>query len=170
MTQKISKIDLALALAKHVHETHYKLESRIELPPVLVFDDLCMGSFQIPAGVLTKLGVLRPLDGSFRRHVFTCEKEKFGEVIEANLNHCCSYDTLVLALICLAEFHGKNDSEIFRKLVELGLCETDYKYVSKGGGNFKVLDQNGREVVVPKIQWTDKKGYYDNLDWPELIA
>lgn len=165
-------IELAKALALQIHRHLYKLERRINLPSVMIFDDVCMSNFQIPAGVLTKLGILRPFEGSFRHHEFTCEPENFEITIKNNIETGCDYDVLILALICIVDHSMDDNADIFSLLVKLGVCEAEYEYVQKGVGNYKVFNRDGTKAMKPRIKWTEKKKHYDEIgrNWTVLIA
>ncbi len=179
MAQELTYIELAEALARHVYKNHYKPQQRIGLPPIEIFDDLYMSSFQIPAGVLKKLGILVPLNENWeasedgmRAHVFCCEPAEFRKTIESNHENGCSFDALVLANICMVEFDGvESASDIFNMLVQLGVCEAELILVRKEYSGPEILKPETQELTT-EINWTEKKKHLDTLylNWPELIA
>ena len=147
MKPPLSYEEVANVLALYVYNVCYREEPRIDLPPIKTFDNLCMSQLQIPAGVLTKLKIIEPLDDIGRRSVFICEPSEFRNRAIQNKAQGCSFDTLVLAVICLVENEGSEEAGLRECLVGLGLFEP--------GG----------------LIWTPKKAYYDKLysDWPTLI-
>ncbi|MEQ8655630.1 MAG: hypothetical protein RIC87_24475 [Kiloniellales bacterium] len=123
MSKEPTYAELAAAIARYVHWHLYTWEERIDLPPIQTFDTMCASYYQIPAGVLEKVGVLSPLDESGRRFVFTCEPEDCEAVAQENENCGCSFDALVVAAIELIDFTALPNREIFEALVALGVCE-----------------------------------------------
>jgi len=178
MTEKPSYIELAETLARHVYDNHYKLQERINSSPVRIFDDLFMSSFQIPAGVLLKLKILQFVNGNgefiedgMRIYKFCCKPSEFKTVIGCNIRNGCSFDTVVLAVICLIEFDGPHNTNLLEMLARLDVCKPSLKQSPKKKSGFGML-QTANEILVETVDWTEKKNHYDELfeNWPALIA
>jgi hypothetical protein len=168
---------LAEAIAHHVHRHHYHEEARVDLPPIHTFDTLCASYFQIPAGVLEKLGLLEPLDDIGRRFAFTTTPEHFAAKIRANRKTGCSFDTLVLAAIELVEKKHACQT-LLDMLAALGLCEpVTCRTRTVPAPPKRYEDFPNREMwrtmAIPdfEITWTARRDHYDQLfkTWPELI-
>jgi hypothetical protein len=156
MRNEPSYEDLAEAIAHCVFEEIY-----FEEGGVMAVDNMTSSGFQIPTGVLNRLDVLVPLDDLARRNDFTCEPHEFREKIIQNKFKGCSYDTLVLALICLLDYHP-NVKAVYDVLTRLGVVEPDTDPPYDKGENWP--DDS-------KIRWTEKKDQYWDLykKWVELL-
>lgn len=164
-----------MIVAKHIYLNLYHEEKRINLPPIRTFDNGCASALQIAAGVLSKLDVIEFIDEIERRSVFKCEPDEFEDVILQNMDQGCDYDTVVLAVVRLAEYTPLTQ-EIVDCLSQLELCNpvqfktTERKipdwFAEKIGKDIPVL-----EVPDFRIEWTSKKEYYDELarNWVSLI-
>ena len=183
MGTKPSYQELAEAIAYCVHARMYQPEPYKNRQKMTV-DTACSSDFQIPAGVLTRLEILKHLDEIHRRHDFSCLPDEFPDRIAQHKEKGCSYDTLVLSLICLLELYP-NQQDVHDYLVRLGVCRP----VDEGeeaepppppdprvaGTNWQVLmadrQRNYQRWQHDRIKWTDKKGSYDKLRlrWVELL-
>ena len=179
MDQPIPYEKVAAVVARHVYNFWYREEARIDLPPIRTFDNMCAGSLQIPAGVLTKLKILEPIDSIARRTVFICEPDEFEAIAKENQENGCSYDTVVLAVLSLTEYN-KDCTDLFDCLMELGICESvedrtrTYDTSKVPGALAELLPEAfPSTITVPsyEVKWTAKKPYYDELrkDWVSLI-
>lgn len=147
-------IALAEAIARCVHadlstevDSHEPEDGRRVR---VIVDNACESGMQIATGVLSRLNILVPLDPLGRRHAFTCDPNGFRDTIARHEADGCTYDTLVLAAICLLENHHRA-SGIVPILTRLGIVEPH----DDGSG----------------FAWTIAKQRYDTLyaDWPRLI-
>ncbi|MEM0990644.1 MAG: hypothetical protein AAGK00_17385 [Pseudomonadota bacterium] len=169
--------ELAEAIARHVHAHHYQWEDRINLPPIQTFDTMCASYFQIPAGVLAKLGLLRALDDVGGRWAFAVEPDGFADVVRANRHLGCSFDTLVLAAIELVG-QGRECQELLDLLALLEICEPTTYRTRTNSGPRRLEDYANRDAWVSyevpdfQVTWTARHAYYDRLrrDWVTLIA
>jgi len=126
----------------------------------MTVDNMTSTAYQIPTGVLNRLNILKPLDDLARRNDFTCLPDEFRDRIAQNKTKGCSYETLVLALICLLELYP-NQPDIHELLARLGVCEP-----FEEGGNAEAKWKSDIQ-----IKWTEKKQDFDKLldDWPALL-
>lgn len=170
---------VAAIVARHIYKFWYREEARINLPPIKTFDNMCSGSLQIPAGVLTKLKILEPIDSIARRTVFICEPDEFEIRANENQEHGCTYETVVLAVISLTDY-GTDCTDLFECLMELGICKsienrTRTYDISKVPDMLAELlpEALPSTLTVPsyKVTWTAQKPYYDELrkNWVSLI-
>lgn len=158
MSTKPSYEELAEAIAHCVHARMYLEEPYLNRWKKTV-DNMASTSYQIPTGVLNRLDILTHLDEIPRRYDFACLPDEFRDRIEQNKTKGCSYDTLVLALICLLELYP-NQPDIHELLTRLGVCAP----FDEGG-------EGAKWESDIQIKWTDKKQHYDKLlhDWPALL-
>lgn len=172
MTANPDYLSLAVALADHIHEHYYIETPLIGEPPIPLFDDNCSSSLQMPARALEKLGVVEPWKDSVRYHVFTCAPSEFREVISKNENRGCSFDGLVLCLILCARLRDGKETEVFRYLVALGLCEPEMREIEHDAVPGYRVYENGKPKMRKTIAWTPKKARYDVLynSWPSLFG
>ncbi len=181
MEKPVAYEDIAEDLALYVYNVWYREEPRINLPPIKTFDNVCSSQFQIPAGVLTKLKINEPIDDIGRRSVFVCEPSDFKKRAIENKSQGCGFDTLVLAVICLAENDGPKEEGLLKCLIQLGLCKpVEFKTktirfppVGLKADDFRFpIDRKEIEVPDFALEWTDKRAFYDELrrDWVSLIA
>lgn len=153
MNAKPTYEELALSIARCVYDKMYWDEPCIDDKGAMYMkktvDNMCSSEYQIPTGVLNRLNILEPLDPIARRNDFTCTPDDFKERIVENKHKGCSYDTLILALVCLLDMY--NDVEhIYNLLLRLDLCEPN---------------------ADSSWQWTKKKDDIDllYLNWPALL-
>jgi hypothetical protein len=159
MSTKPTYEELAESIAYCVHARMYLPEPYTNRWKMNV-DHMCSTAYQIPTGVLSRLDILRPIDEIARRHDFTCLPDEFRDRIAQNKTKGCSYDTLVLALICLLELYP-NQPDIRDYLARLGVCEP---FGDSG-------DSEAKWCSDIEIKWTARKRHYDELlrNWPELL-
>lgn len=159
MSTKPSYEELAEAIAYCVHARMYCSEP-YKNRWMMNVDNMCSTSHQIPTGVLSRLSILRPLDNAQRRYDFACLPDEFRNRIAQNKTEGCSYETLVLALICLLELYP-NQPDIHDLLARLDVCEP---HDAEG-------EQGSKWKPDIQIKWTDKKQNYVKVldNWPELV-
>ncbi len=184
MATKPKYEDLAAALAQEIFTHYYREQQLVDRPSVYAFDQMYMSWLQIPGGVLQKLGILEPLfPDNDRMSIFVCEPNEFREYALRNKSKGCDYDTLVLALTCIAEMRGNSiyweittEEPLLDCLVQLGVC----RRLRKLKGPTVITGTEMNIVVVPapdeppvyELDWTEKQDFYNELykDWPSLIA
>ena len=152
--------ELAETIAQCVYCHLQKEERLVDGTTVKLVDNMCASQFQIPTGVLNRLGILKPLDQIGRRFEFACGPPDFAALIARNKDEGCSYDTLVLALICLRRSREEllwahpDADRIEDLLVRLGVCTT-------------------HEPSDPpdQMNWTEKYDHYARLyeTWRDLL-
>ncbi len=105
-------------LARHVHK-YWRLDTHPNQ-----IHSWSSSQYQIPAGVLAKLGILKPLDKIGARYAFTCTPDEFKRIATENKDRGCSYDTVVLALIEVTEimYPSPVDEDLVACLSKLGVC------------------------------------------------
>jgi len=159
MSTKPTYEELAETIAHCVHARMYLPEPDQNRWKMTV-DNMTATAYQIPTGVLNRFDVLTPLDEIPRRYEFACLPGEFRDRVTRNKTKGCSYDTLVLALICLLELYP-NQPDIHELLVRLGVC-VPFEDAGDEGAKWKSDIQ---------FKWTDKKQDYDKLlhDWPALL-
>jgi len=165
---KPSYQSMAIAIANHVWEHWYKEEPKIDENGreiwVKTVDDCWNSGMQIPVGTLKRLKVLEALHEKSSRSEFTCEPKDFEEVINKNKELGCSYDMLVLALICLLDFGIPKP--IFELLVELEVCEAALTPPVRVNWS---IDLNA--TSFDPIRWTTRRDLYFGLyeNWPSNL-
>lgn len=140
--------ELADVIARYIHSHLYREELRVDGSWERNVDNMCLSAYQIATGVLNRLSILAPMDDLDRRNAFSCEPADFPKIIAYNKSKGCSYEMLVLALICLLV--QDKDDLLQKYCVKLGLCEPG----------------DSRE-----IKWTPKAERINALyaRWPELL-
>lgn len=140
--------ELAGIIARYVHDHLHHEEMKVDGTKLWIVDNMASSSYQIATGVLNRLDILTPLDEAAQRNRFSCAPDEFADVIARNKDKGCSYDALILALICLLEQDER--PELRDTCIELGLCEP---------------------AEAPAIEWTAKAEPYRALykDWPRLL-
>ncbi len=160
MQTKPAYTDLIAAIARYVHRHLYEEEPRINLPPLRSFDTLCASYYQIPAGVLERVGVMVPESEGSRRYIFTCEPDQFETITSKNEMDGCAYDTVVMAVIELVEFTPRPNLELFEHLAALNICLPigELPVDRVGAENVIAVDQttlqNRRDVRANGVVWT----------------
>jgi hypothetical protein len=159
MSTKPTYEELAKAIAFCVHARMYGPETTGDMMVMQVYD-MASSGYQVPAFVLHRFDILESRGGSEQRHDFTCLPKEFCDRIARNKTRGCSYDTLVLAAICLLEIYP-NQPDIRKLLVRLGVCEPFDDDEDRSA--------KWREDV--DVKWTDRYRDYNALmdDWPELV-
>lgn len=167
MQDKPTYNELAVAVARAVWDHVYLPEEVVDdesgrLVWIRLVDNMCTSYYQIPTLVLIPLGILEPLDDMFRRNDFTCAPERFLEVVAANQSKGFPYKWLVLASICLLEYHP-HARGLLEVMARVGVVEPDSDPPYDKGEN-----------VHPEscqVRWTTAKAQYDRLyqDWAGVL-
>ena len=74
---------MLLALARYVIEFWYRPEGHPEHGEIWTFNNMCTGELERVTAVLTKVGVLRPLDGYGQRSTLNCGPGKLEGIADA---------------------------------------------------------------------------------------
>lgn len=172
-----------MAIARCVHARMYEREPYKDRWKMTV-DTRCSSGYQIPVGVLHRLRILKPIDPIARRHDFACVPDEFRQRIAEHKQEGCSYDMLVLALICLLELYP-NQQDVHAYLVRLGVCRPHDDHTEakpRPAPNLKIgstcwefipadIKRTFETWPSDRIRWGDKKDHYEELrhHWAELL-
>lgn len=113
--------ELAEVIARYVYNHLYHQEERVDGAMEWNVDNMCMSTYQMATGVLTRLDLMAPLDDLARRNEFICAPDEFPKVIARNKKKGCSYFTLMLTLVWLLQQDER--PELRSYCSDLGLIE-----------------------------------------------
>ncbi|MEZ5551549.1 MAG: hypothetical protein R3E82_11710 [Pseudomonadales bacterium] len=154
--------ELAEAIAHCVYEERYLEEGKYlpsgELGAERNVNNMATTGLEIPTRVLNSLGILKPLDDRQIRNDFTCGPDEFARVIKANQANAVSYDGLVIAAICLLDYHP-DVGPLYELLSRLGVVEPDTDPPYDKGERWP--------SGISTIRWTDEEKRYWSIfdDW-----
>lgn len=92
-----------LAIARCIHEVHYREVQHLVKGPVMVFDNLCAGPLQLAAEVLHRAGFTEYSDEIPRFSSFVCDPSDFETVANARAAHNLDPEFVRTAVIRLSE-------------------------------------------------------------------
>ncbi|MBT8154154.1 hypothetical protein KMP13_09650 [Epibacterium ulvae] len=108
----LSKRGLVLALARCIHDAHYRKEPHRTKGHVWVFDNLNTGDLEGAARILQKAGFTEFNDKIGRYSVFTCTPVDFENVADAMEAGCGSLEDSERAVVRLATGNLRSSPEI----------------------------------------------------------
>lgn len=141
--------ELAIAIARCVHDCIRRAEPGTDGSQVMTVDTACSSGRQSPAEVLQQLGLLEPIDHLNRRYVFICPPDAFVDTIARNSGNGCSYDMLVIALVYLLEAYPDRD-DVRDCLIRLGVCEPPGRSDEAGTKTQPVSESTSGEPDPPQ--------------------